>query len=178
MLVTTQSTWFWKSRGQVASADGWNGFRAGRWLALDSCGCTRCDFKRKIQQASLWSWELGLVAIQAVSGEVFFFNDLLILHIHSGHLVQTRVVRHISKEIEAYVWWGGQTGRWKPAGWGLCAQTFCSGTAVPGVVLLGRFRRVQGDTKGDGLGRVGEGMHCSRGVHLQHYLAPAVDEPR
>ena len=54
----------------------------------------------------------------------FFFYDLLILHIHSGHHVQTRAVRHISKEIEACVWWGGQTGRWKPAGWGLVCPDF------------------------------------------------------
>ena len=47
------------------------------------------------------------------------------------------------------------------------AQTFCSRTAVPRVMLLGHFRRVQGDTEGDGLGWVGESIHCSRGVHLQ-----------
>lgn len=58
----------------------------------------------------------------------------------------------------------------------LCAQTFCSRTAVPGVVLLGRFRRVQGDTKGEGLGRVGEGIRCSRGAVYNIYVVPAVDK--
>lgn len=64
------------------------------------------------------------MAVQAVSGEGFFFYDLLILHIHSGHRIQTRAVRHISKETEACVWLGGQTGRWKPAGWGLVCPDF------------------------------------------------------
>lgn len=106
----------------------------------------------------------------------FFLNDLLILHIHSGHLVQTRAVRHISKEIEACVWWGGQTGRWETCWLGSCVPRLsaagqqCQGSCCSGVSDVFRVT-----PKGRGWGGWGKAFAVAEAAGYV-YVVPAVDK--